>query len=171
MARTKAEILAKYEPQAIAQGPVESQKLRTVAQGASFGFADEIEAAVRSLVPESMGGKDYEVIRDELRGKLTEYKTANPGEAITLQVAGALVPSVLMMMVPGGQLSGMGNLGRAATTSAIESGLSSIGESEAQTGKEFVGDVTKGAAAGTVIGTGAELMLGKFGTLGRPNLK
>jgi len=167
MARTKAEILAKYEPQAIAQGPVESQKLRTVAQGASFGFADEIEAAVRSLVPESMGGRDYEVIRDELRGKLTEYKTANPGEAITLQVAGALVPSVLMMMVPGGQLSGMGNLGRAATTSAIESGLSSIGESEAQTGKEFVGDVTKGTAAGTVIGTGAELMLGKFGTLGR----
>ena len=61
----------------------------------------------------------------------------------------------------------MGNLGRAATTSAIESGLSSIGESEAQTGKEFVGDVTKGTAAGTVIGTGAELMLGKFGTLGR----
>jgi len=167
MARTKAEIRAKYEPQAIAQGPVESQKLRTVAQGASFGFADEIEAAVRSLVPESMGGRDYEVIRDELRGKLTEYKTANPGEAITLQVAGALVPSVLMMMVPGGQLSGMGNLGRAATTSAIESGLSSIGESEAQTGKEFVGDVTKGTAAGTVIGTGAELMLGKFGTLGR----
>ncbi len=167
MARTKAEILAKYEPQAIAQGPVESQKLRTVAQGASFGFADEIEAAVRSLVPESMGGRDYEVIRDELRGKLTEYKTANPGEAITLQVAGALVPSVLMMMVPGGQLSGMGNLGRAATTSAIESGLSSIGESEAQTGKEFVGDVTKGTAAGTVIGTGAELMLGKFGALGR----
>ena len=167
MAITKAEILAKYEPQAIAQGPVESQKLRTVAQGASFGFADEIEAAVISLVPESMGGRDYEVIRDELRGKLTEYKTANPGEAITLQVAGALVPSVLMMMVPGGQLSGMGNLGRAATTSAIESGLSSIGESEAQTGKEFVGDVTKGTAAGTVIGTGAELMLGKFGTLGR----
>lgn len=167
MARTKEEILAKYRPQAIAQGPVESQKLRTVAQGASFGFADEIEAAVKSLVPESMGGRDYEVIRDELRGKLTEYKTANPGEAITLQVAGALVPSVLMMMVPGGQLSGMGNLGRAATTSAIESGLSSIGESEAQTGKEFVGDVTKGTAAGTVIGTGAELMLGKFGTLGR----
>ena len=167
MARTKEEILAKYKPQAISQGPVESQKLRTVAQGASFGFADEIESAVRSLVPESMGGRDYEVIRDELRGKLTEYKAANPGEAITLQVAGALVPSALMMMTPGGQLAGMGNLGRTATTSAIESGLSAIGESEAQTGKEFVGDVTKGTAAGTVIGTSAELMLGKFGNLGR----
>jgi len=167
MARTKEEILAKYKPQAISQGPVESQKLRTVAQGASFGFADEIESAVRSLVPESAGGRDYEVIRDELRGKLAEYKAANPGEAITLQVAGALVPSALMMMTPGGQLAGMGNLGRAATTSAIESGLSAIGESEAQTGKEFVGDVTKGTAAGTVIGTSAELMLGKFGNLGR----
>ena len=167
MARTKEEILANYRPQPISQGPVESQKLRTVAQGASFGFGDEIEAAVRSLVPESMGGRDYEVIRDELRGKLTEYKTANPGEAITLQVAGALVPSVLMMMAPGGQLAGMGNLGRAFTTSAIESGISAIGESEAQTGKEFVGDVTKGTASGTAIGTIADLALGKFGNLGR----
>jgi hypothetical protein len=41
MARTREEILAKYKPQAIAQGPVESQKLRTVAQGASFGIRQQ----------------------------------------------------------------------------------------------------------------------------------
>ena len=98
MARTKEEILAKYRPQAIAQGPVESQKLRTFAQGVSFNLADEIEAAVRSLVPESMGGRDYEVISDELRSRLQDYKEQNFGEAITLEVAGAFLPSVMMSM-------------------------------------------------------------------------
>ena len=143
---------------------VESQKARTFAQGVSFGFSDEIEAAVRSIVP---GSKGYDSIRDELRTQLSAYKEANPGEALTFELAGALVPSIAMMMVPGGQVAGMGNLGRAATTSALESGLSAIGQSEAKTGKEFVGDVTKGTAAGTVIGTGVELTLGKFGQLGR----
>jgi hypothetical protein len=164
MAKTREEILAKYKPQAISQGPVESQKARTFAQGVSFGFSDEIEAAVRSIVP---GSKSYDSIRDELRTQLSAYKEANPGEALTFELAGALVPSISMMMFPGGQAAGMGNLGRAFTTSALESGLSAIGQSEAQTGKEFVGDVTKGTAAGTVIGTGVELTSGKFGQLGR----
>jgi hypothetical protein len=164
MAKTREEILAKYKPQAISQGPVESQKARTFAQGVSFGFSDEIEAAVRSIVP---GSKSYDSIRDELRTQLSAYKEANPGEALTFELAGALVPSISMMMVPGAQVAGMGNLGRAFTTSALESGLSAIGQSEAQTGKEFVGDVTKGTAAGTVIGTGVELTSGKFGQLGR----
>jgi hypothetical protein len=164
MAKTREEIIAKYKPQAISQGPVESQKARTFAQGVSFGFSDEIEAAVRSIVP---GSKSYDSIRDELRTQLSAYKEANPGEALTFELAGALVPSISMMMVPGGQVAGMGNLGRALTTSALESGLSAIGQSEAQTGKEFVGDVTKGTAAGTVIGTGVELTSGKFGQLGR----
>jgi hypothetical protein len=164
MAKTREEIIAKYKPQAISQGPVESQKARTFAQGVSFGFSDEVEAAVRSIVP---GSKSYDSIRDELRTQLSAYKEANPGEALTFELAGALVPSISMMMVPGGQVAGMGNLGRALTTSALESGLSAIGQSEAQTGKEFVGDVTKGTAAGTVIGTGVELTSGKFGQLGR----
>jgi hypothetical protein len=164
MAKTREEIIAKYKPQAISQGPVESQKARTFAQGVSFGFSDEVEAAVRSIVP---GSKSYDSIRDELRTQLSAYKEANPGEALTFELAGALVPSISMMMFPGGQVAGMGNLGRAFTTSALESGLSAIGQSEAQTGKEFVGDVTKGTAAGTVIGTGVELTSGKFGQLGR----
>jgi hypothetical protein len=164
MAKTREEIIAKYKPQAISQGPVESQKARTFAQGVSFGFSDEVEAAVRSIVP---GSKSYDSIRDELRTQLSAYKEANPGEALTFELAGALVPSISMMMVPGAQVAGMGNLGRAFTTSALESGLSAIGQSEAQTGKEFVGDVTKGTAAGTVIGTGVELTSGKFGQLGR----
>ena len=168
MARTKEEILAKYRPQAIAQGPVESQKLRTVAQGASFGFADEIEAAVKSLVPESMGGRDYEVIRDELRGKLTEYKTANPGEAITLEVAGAFIPSVMMSMSGVGAQAAGSNLARIAKVAAGESALTAIGSSEADMfSGHGVQDVGLGTAIGTAAGTTAEVAMGKLGKLGR----
>ena len=168
MARTKEEILAKYRPQAIAQGPVESQKLRTVAQGLSFGFADEIEAAVKSLLPESMGGRDYEVIRDELRGKLTEYKTANPGEAITLEVAGAFIPSVMMSMTGAGAPVAGSNLARIAKVAAGESALTAIGSSEADMfSGQGVQDVGLGTAVGTAAGTAAEVAMGKLGKLGR----
>ena len=142
---------------------VESQKARTFAQGVSFGFSDEIEAAVRSMVP---GSKNYDSIRDELRTQLSAYKKANPGEALTFELAGALVPSVAMMLVPGGQVSGPANLARIAGTSALESGISAIGMSEADTGKQFFKDVTGGTAAGTATGVGTEVALGKLGRLG-----
>ena len=64
MNQAQRELLESFEKPSLVQEKViaEPQKLRTFAQGVSFGFADEIEAAVRSLVPESMGGRDYEVI-------------------------------------------------------------------------------------------------------------
>jgi hypothetical protein len=114
----------------------EPQKFRTLAQGLSFGFSDEIEAAVRSLVPESMGGKDYEVIRNELRSKLKDYKEQNSGEAITLEVAGAFLPSIAMAMTGFGapaaaiNLTRAGQLARTAKIAAVEGGVTSIGESE-----------------------------------------
>ena len=88
---------AGYEPtgESYATGytpPVEKQKARAFAQGATLGFAEEVEAAVRSFVP---GGPEYSDIRNELRQKLTDYKTAYPAEAISLEIAGALVPALI----------------------------------------------------------------------------
>ena len=164
MARTKQEILAQYQQQESQPATAEPQKFRTLAQGASFGFSDEIEAAVRSIIP---GSPEYSQIRDELRSKLSAYKQANPGEALTYELAGSLVPSIAMMAIPGAQPAAGANLLRIAGTSAVESGLSSIGQSEAETGGEFVSDVTSGTAAGTVFGTATEVALGKLGKLGR----
>ena len=146
----------------------EPQKFRTLAQGASFGFSDEIEAAVRSLVPESMGGRDYEVIRDELRSKLRDYRDQNLGEAITLEVAGAFLPSVMMSMTGVGAPAAGTNLARIAKVAAGESALTAIGSSEADMfSGQGVQDVGLGTVTGTAVGTAAEVAMGKVGGLGR----
>lgn len=106
--------------------PVESQKFRTAMQGLTYNFADEIEAAVRSVLPESLGGGEYEQIRNELRQKLSAYKEANPGEALTYEVAGALVPAIGMMAVPGLQGGGAARLAAIAGAEGLGSYLGEV---------------------------------------------
>lgn len=170
MNQAQIDLLASFkntspEPEKVIAEP---QKLRTVAQGASFGFSDEIEAAVRSLVPESMGGRDYEVIRDELRSKLRDYRDQNLGEAITLEVAGAFLPSVMMSMTGVGAPAAGTNLARIAKVAAGESALTAIGSSEADMfSGQGVQDVGLGTVTGTALGTAAEVAMSKLGGPGR----
>ena len=170
MNQAQIDLLASFkntspEPEKVIAEP---QKFRTLAQGASFGFSDEIEAAVRSLVPESMGGRDYEVIRDELRSRLKDYKEQNFGEAITLEVAGAFLPSVMMSMTGVGAPAAGSNLARIAKVAAGESALTAIGSSEADMfSGQGVQDVGLGTAVGTAAGTAAEVAMGKLGKSGR----
>lgn len=140
MARTIDEIVAEIRAgQAESSAaPVESQRFRTALQGATYNFADEIEAAVRSVLPESLGGGEYEQIRNELRQKLAAYKKANPGEALSYELAGALVPAIGMMAVPGGQALGGARLAAVAGAEGLGSYLGEV--------EEF-SDVTPGGAA------------------------
>jgi hypothetical protein len=170
MNQAQRELLESFEKPSLVQEKViaEPQKLRTFAQGVSFNLADEIEAAVRSLVPESMGGRDYEVIRDELRSRLKDYKEQNFGEAITLEVAGAFLPSVMMSMTGVGAPAAGSNLARIAKVAAGESALTAIGSSEADMfSGQGVQDVGLGTAVGTAAGTAAEVAMGKLGKSGR----
>lgn len=140
MARTIEEIIAEIragQAQSSA-APVESQRFRTAMQGVTYNFADEIEAAVRSILPESLGGGKYEDIRNELRQKLSDYKEANPGEALTYELAGALVPALGMMAVPGGQALGGARLAAVAGAEGLGSYLGEV---------EELSDVTPGGAA------------------------
>ena len=140
MARTTEEIIAEIragQSQSSAM-PVESQRFRTAMQGATYNFADEIEAAVRSVLPESLGGGEYEQIRNELRQKLSAYKEANPGEALSYELAGALVPAIGMMAVPGGQAMGGARLAAVAGAEGFGSYLGEV---------EELSDVTPGGAA------------------------
>lgn len=149
MARTLQEIIAEIEagPQ-LAPAPAEPQRFRTALQGVTYNFADEIEAAVRSVLPESLGGGEYEQIRNELRQKLAAYKKANPTEALSYELAGALVPALGMMAIPGGQ--GMG-AARLATIAGAEGLGSYLGE------VEELADVTPGGAA---LATGVSAVAG-----------
>ena len=83
-------------PAPTAQEP-STERARTFAKGLTFGFGDEIEAVVRSMVPEALGGEGYEAIRDDLRKRLADYKETHPNEALTLELAGALAPAAAMI--------------------------------------------------------------------------
>jgi hypothetical protein len=126
---------------------------RTALQGASFGWSEEVEAAVRSLLPETMGGGEYEQIRDELRTKLAAYKEANPNSALTLELVGALVPSLLTLPFGGAGVAATTarvapTMAKVAGRGAVEGAVTGAGMSDAST----VGDMAADAATGLVTG-------------------
>ncbi len=151
-----------------AQSPVDSQLGRTFAQGATFGFADEIEAAVRAVVPESMGGGKYTEVRDELRRKLSDYAEKNPGAALSAELAGAFLPSIVMAFapVPGARVAAGQNIRSIAGRSGGEALVSAVGYSEADDFETGAKDVGLGTTVGTAVGVGTEVALGQFGKLG-----
>ena len=55
-----------------------TQKTRTIAQGLTFGFADEAEAKLRSLYDP----REYEEILNEIRGSLDQYSEAYPKSSL-----------------------------------------------------------------------------------------
>ena len=70
---------------------------RKAAQGLTFGFADEIEAGVKS----AFSDETYQQARDRLREQGDEFSRQNPKTAMALELAGGLV-------VPGGFAAGVG---------------------------------------------------------------
>lgn len=118
---------------------VPTQRLRTIAQGATLGFADEIEARAQAL----MTGKTYDEAIEDIRAKLAAYQEARPIEATAYEVGGALAPAIL----PGGQAS----LLRAAGRGAIEGGAYAFGTGEgdiAERAKRVPGGVVGGGLGG-----------------------
>jgi hypothetical protein len=164
MAQTKQQILDKYKPKVEPTAPVESQRARTAAQGLTFGFADEVEAFIRS----GFSDRQYDEIRDELRAKLTAYKKANQGEALTYELAGALVPSIALSMTGFGAPAGGANLMRTGKVLLGESAASAIGYSEgdlsaSQSQLEALGNTAQGVGFGAVVEGGVRLTGPIFG--------
>ena len=68
--------------------------LRQVGQGVSFGTTDELEAYVRSKMPDSFGYGTYDDEIKKVRSEINEYVEENPASAAMAEIAGSL-------MVPG----------------------------------------------------------------------
>ena len=68
--------------------------LRQVGQGVSFGGSDELEAYVRSKMPDSFGYGTYEDEIKKIRSEINQYVEENPGSAAMAEIAGSL-------MIPG----------------------------------------------------------------------
>lgn len=121
-------------PGSVVRPPAQSQMGRMGIQGMTFGFGDEIEAAIRSMVP---GGATYEVERDKIRQELAQYQAENPGKAITMEILGSLATNAgagvfnkVRGAISGGEaVPGMLKVGKVG---AVEGGLYGLGTSEAE---------------------------------------
>lgn len=171
----------------LSQRPAESQRVRTALQGLTFGFADEIEAAIRSLGGGE--GQTYEAIRDDIRNRLQAYKEQNPTEAITYETMGALAPTAVALLSGVGTGAGAANVARltgqagrlartgtgvlpqaatlggrlprlaqGATTGAAYGGLYGVGTGEGTLG-ERVSEAGGEALAGAAFGAGGQALI------------
>jgi hypothetical protein len=127
---------------------------RATVQGLSFGFGEEIEAAVRAALDSDA---EYADVVAEIRNQINDHRKRNPAVAFGAEIAGSVLPVVLAQFIPGlGQAAGAGRVAqigaaiskspvaRAALTSGAqgtlygagvaEGGLGSRAKSAAQTG-------------------------------------
>lgn len=129
---------------------------RGLAQGASFGYADELTGALEALLSE----KTYEQARDESRRAYDQSQEANPYTYGAGQIGGAISTA----FIPG---LGEMNLAKAAALGATQA----LGDSRADNVKDLSIDALKGAGIGgithgvmeKVIAPGAKYLSNKAG--------
>lgn len=161
--RSVSDILEGY------QAKPETEFFRTTLQGATFGFADEIEAAIGQFFSD----KSYDEYRDEIRKKLYDYKTAYPNQALGAEILGAVATSV----IPGGSIATLGkakrltDVGRAAGRGSIEGAAYGLGTSEEESFGGMARDTGVGAVTGGVTGGGISLGMKVPGFISRPVFK
>jgi hypothetical protein len=130
-----------------------AEAVRSVAQGATFGFADELEAAFRTG---QISGEQYQALRDRLRQQQTQFRQDYPILGGGAEVTGALAApfaafKYLGKAAPAVQeaISGVTfpqQVVRGGATGAVTGALSGAGTAEK--------DVTGGATTSGIIGGG-----------------
>ena len=158
---------------------VEDQKTRAFAQGLTFGFADEMEAFVRSLANKDVS---YEQQRDQIRNAMTEYAKAKPGEALAMEVAGAVVPTIVSLFggpagwakalqtvtTLGTKLAGRQGIGKTAHMTGKGTALYSVGAGEeglVEDLKNAPGGYVSGLTLGALLSGGGQLAAEGVGRL------
>tara|TARA_R100001377_G_scaffold56107_1_gene33337 strand:- start:391 stop:2031 length:1641 start_codon:yes stop_codon:yes gene_type:complete len=118
---------------------------RAAAQGVTFGFADELEAKVRSALDSDAS---YEDVVQLVRADINDFRQRNPGAAFGTEIAASILPMIAAQFVPGA--------GQAATVARA----TQIGRAAARVVPQALkGRVGRGAASagaqGGVYGFGA----------------
>lgn len=132
-----------------------TQRLRTIAQGLTFGGADEAEAWLVSKAT----GRPYEDALAEVRGKLKAYQGARPWEALAYEAGGAALPAIAATLATGGTAAAPATarlfpmLGRLAAVGAAEGGAYAFG-----TGEGGFEERMERVPAGSAFGAGGSLL-------------
>ena len=100
---------------------VPTQRLRSIAQGATLGAADELEAAITAPIV----GVPFEQQRQNIMGKVQAYRRAEPLASLGYEAGGAMLPGLALAPITGGQSLALTlpSLARTAAVSGIEGGV------------------------------------------------
>lgn len=123
-----------------------AETARAGLQGLSLGFADELEAALRSG---AISGQDYETIRDQLRAKQESFAKENPKTALAAEVVGGLATPLGVF----GTAAKAPSILKSAVTGAGLGGIQGAGKST--TDENLAGDIVSGTLTGGGFGAGA----------------
>lgn len=153
------------------QGPqTPTQRFRAMAQGLTFGGADEAEAYLRS----KLTGADYDATLADVRGKLEQYRGDRPWEALGYEVGGAALPAIVTSLFTGGgggaatSARFFPTLAKLMGTGAVQGGAYAFNTGEGgfeQRAQRIVpGAIAGGVAAGATYtaARGASKVLGDF---------
>lgn len=124
-----------------------------VGQGLGMGWGDEGEAWLRS----KLGDEDYQAALKKIRQDYGQYSAENPWTAGAAELAGGVLPGVVAMLVPGGQIAGatqlsragLGSLARLGGLGALTGAVSGAG---AAPDESRVAGATSGALLGGALG-------------------
>lgn len=135
---------------------------RSAAQGATFGFSDELRGVGAALIP---GGQGYSEARDAEREALSRVpmKRRIGGELLGA-VATAPLAAGKLLQLP--KVARMGGIGRTAAVGAAEGAAYGAGTAEGD-----LGDRAMGAGAGAVLGGVAGGGLATAGKAAKGGLK
>ncbi len=149
------------QPSAVAPVPYSptAETARAAAQGATLGFADELEAAFRSG---SISGAEYQRIRDQLRAQQGQFRQDMPGRALTADIGGTLALPVGAVAKPVTRGLGIGG------ETALGAGLgATAGVGMAPTMEQAPEEAIKGGLMGGAFSAGVS----GLGRLLAPNVR
>lgn len=137
--------------------------VRQIANGATFGFADELAAGANSILPmtpEAKGGYSANVAAE--RGKDAAFESQYPVASTSAQLAGGLatgVPGAAKMMTAKA-LSMVPNVVKAAGVGAAAGSAAGFGQGEGGLGPRLQNAVIPGVAGAALGGTLPYVMAG-----------
>jgi hypothetical protein len=143
------------QPQSSAPGMTEGLA-RSAAQGATFNFADEIEAGARALLDAAQGdatfGERYGHHVENIRRGIERFREEHPGKALAAEVAGAVaVPGLGAAKAAQTAATAGGRVARGLAAGSGAGGLAGAGAAEGDLAERGAGAV-RGAVAGGSIG-------------------
>lgn len=129
--------------------------LRSVAQGLTFNFADELEAGLRALGPET-----YDEAKASINQNLQNFRAENPKSAFMLELGGGALSGGALAKGIGSGVKGVSQAAKLATTGAGAGALAGIGAGE--TWEDRLQKGAKGAVGGALLGAGANYVAKKL---------